>query len=180
MAPPWWWCLWVSCVRIDSTFRPTVEMLRGGSFRSHPNPYRGLAGNVANMLATCRPDSQMLAHYFSDMPLSWQYKIDPDTHFCVGDGQHSPLSSFRVPEVHTDKSSVRPGMRVWLGEPRETWFLTTQRKKVCHVMKNSSWLRCCYVMRGWQNKRMQNRWGHDILPFFCRRSILTLPIALSG
>ena len=76
----------------------------------------GLAGNVANMLATCRPDSQMLAHYFADMPLSWQYKIDPDTHFCVGDGQHSPLSSFRVPEVHTDNSSVRPGMRVWLGE----------------------------------------------------------------
>jgi hypothetical protein len=42
------------------------------------------AGIVANMSATCWPDSQMLAH-FADMPLSWRHKIDPDTTFlCRG------------------------------------------------------------------------------------------------
>jgi hypothetical protein len=39
-----------------------------------------LAGKVANMLAICHPNSQMLAH-LADMPLSWQRKIDPDTPF---------------------------------------------------------------------------------------------------
>ena len=43
-----------------------------------------LAGNVADMSATCRPDSQMLAH-LADMPLLWRHKIDPDTTFlCLG------------------------------------------------------------------------------------------------
>jgi hypothetical protein len=37
-----------------------------------PSPFQisGLAGKVANMLATCCPDSQMSAH-LADMPLSW-------------------------------------------------------------------------------------------------------------
>jgi hypothetical protein len=39
-----------------------------------------LAGKVANMLATCRPDSQMSTH-LTDMPLSWGHKIDPNTLF---------------------------------------------------------------------------------------------------
>jgi hypothetical protein len=59
----------------------------------------------------------------------------PTQHFCVGDGRHSPLSSFRVPEVHTENSSVRPGMRVWLGEPRDTWFLTTKKISCSHDEK---------------------------------------------
>ncbi len=37
-APPWWCCLWVSCVWVDSTFCtiPTVGILRGGSFLFPP------------------------------------------------------------------------------------------------------------------------------------------------
>jgi hypothetical protein len=43
-----------------------------------------LAGIVADMSATCRPNSQMLAH-FADMPLLWRHKIDPNTTFlCRG------------------------------------------------------------------------------------------------
>jgi hypothetical protein len=37
-----------------------------------------LAEKVANMSATCRPDSQMSAH-LAKMPLSWQHNFDPDT-----------------------------------------------------------------------------------------------------
>ena len=39
-----------------------------------------LAGNVANMPATCWPDSQMSTH-LADMLLSWRNKMDPDTTF---------------------------------------------------------------------------------------------------
>jgi hypothetical protein len=40
--------------------------------------------NVANMLATCRPDGLMSAH-FADMPLSWRHKTDLNTTFlCRG------------------------------------------------------------------------------------------------
>ncbi len=43
-----------------------------------------LAGKVANMLATCWPDSQMFA-LLANTPLSWQHKTDPDTVFlCRG------------------------------------------------------------------------------------------------
>jgi hypothetical protein len=44
----------------------------------------GLAGNVANMLATCRPDRQMWA-LLANISLLWQHKSDPDTVFlCWG------------------------------------------------------------------------------------------------
>jgi hypothetical protein len=52
----------------------------------------GLAGNVAGMSATCCHDSQMLP-LLVDIALLWRHKSDPNTHFCVGDCQHSPLSS---------------------------------------------------------------------------------------
>jgi hypothetical protein len=43
-----------------------------------------LAGNVADMSATCRPDSQMSA-LLADTALSCRHKIDPDTTFsCRG------------------------------------------------------------------------------------------------
>ncbi len=43
-----------------------------------------LAGKVANMSATCRPDSQMSA-LLADIPLSWRHKTNPDTVFmCRG------------------------------------------------------------------------------------------------
>ncbi len=39
-APPWWWCLWDSCVRVDGTFHtiPNVGILRGGNFSFPPEP----------------------------------------------------------------------------------------------------------------------------------------------
>ena len=55
-------------------------------------PPLGLAEKVANMLATCCHNSQMLAH-FAQTPLSWQHKIDRTHYFCVGDCRHSSLSS---------------------------------------------------------------------------------------
>ncbi len=43
-----------------------------------------LAGKVANMSATCWPDSQMSA-FLANIPLSWQHKTNPDTVFlCRG------------------------------------------------------------------------------------------------
>jgi len=45
--------------------------------------FRGLVGNVADMLAICRSDSQMSAH-LADMPLLWRLKIDPDTTLLCG------------------------------------------------------------------------------------------------
>jgi hypothetical protein len=47
-APPWWWCLWDCCVRVDGTFHTihTVGILWGGSFCSCPNPYRGIHVNI--------------------------------------------------------------------------------------------------------------------------------------
>ncbi len=43
-----------------------------------------LSGNVGNMSATCRPDSQMSA-LLADISLSWRYKTIPDTVFlCRG------------------------------------------------------------------------------------------------
>jgi hypothetical protein len=39
-----------------------------------------VAGNVANMSATCQPDSQMSA-LLADTALSCRHKIDPDTTF---------------------------------------------------------------------------------------------------
>jgi hypothetical protein len=44
-----------------------------------------LAGNVADMSATCRPDSQMSALLADTIP---------SQHFRVGNGRHLPLSSF--------------------------------------------------------------------------------------
>jgi hypothetical protein len=49
-----------------------------------PASASGLAGNVANMSPTCRPDSQMSA-LLADMALPCRHKIDPDTTFsCRG------------------------------------------------------------------------------------------------
>jgi hypothetical protein len=46
--------------------------------------YESLAGNVADMSATCWPDSQMLA-LLADTALSCRHKTDPDTAFlCQG------------------------------------------------------------------------------------------------
>jgi hypothetical protein len=43
-----------------------------------------LAGKVADMSATCQPDSQMSA-FLADIPLSWRHKTDPNTVFsCRG------------------------------------------------------------------------------------------------
>ena len=42
---------------------------------------KSLAGDVADMSATCRPDSQTMLAHLACMPLSWQHKIDPDTTF---------------------------------------------------------------------------------------------------
>jgi hypothetical protein len=58
-----------------------------------------LAGNVGDISATCCPNSQMSA-LLVDILMSWQHKTNPDTVFCVGDCQHSPISSFKVIEVH--------------------------------------------------------------------------------
>ncbi len=47
-------------------------------------PNKNLAGNVADMSATCRPDSQMLA-LSADTALSCRHKTDPNTVFlCRG------------------------------------------------------------------------------------------------
>ena len=48
-----------------------------------------LAGNVADMSATYRPDSQKLAH-LADGPPTSRHKFVPDTFFCVGDCRISP------------------------------------------------------------------------------------------
>ena len=48
-----------------------------------------LAEKFADMLATCRPDSQMSA-LLAEMPLSRRHNFDPDTFFCVGICRHPP------------------------------------------------------------------------------------------
>ncbi len=48
-----------------------------------------LADKVADMSATCRPDSQMSA-LLAEMPLSRRHNFDPDTFFCVGICRHPP------------------------------------------------------------------------------------------
>jgi hypothetical protein len=82
----------------DSLARPTqVHVTDGNTIRSellslilpaymNRNCYRGfhLAGNVADMSATCRPDSQMSA-LLADTAELCRHKIDPDTTFsCRG------------------------------------------------------------------------------------------------
>ena len=104
----------------------TISMLRFCFIMLRSNLYSRicLAEKVANMSATCCPDSQMLAHLVK-MPLSWQHNFDPDT-FCVcQDLPTSTTFSSIVPEVHTENSSLSSDMRVTV---RDTWFLTTPRK----------------------------------------------------
>jgi len=48
-----------------------------------------LAGKVADMLATCRPDSQKSA-LLADLAKSCRHKFVPDTFLCVGVCQISP------------------------------------------------------------------------------------------
>jgi hypothetical protein len=62
----------------------------------HPGglyPLKPLAGNVANMSATCWADSQMPA-LSANTALSCRHKTDPDTAFSFRGWQHLPLSSF--------------------------------------------------------------------------------------
>jgi hypothetical protein len=71
----------VSISNMNSNWRETLTLFRQLSALSvYPaltstcminwSPSLGLAGKVADMLATCRPDSQMLA-LLADIPLSW-------------------------------------------------------------------------------------------------------------
>jgi hypothetical protein len=59
--------------------------------------FSGLAGNVANMSATCWPDSQMLA-LLANTALSSQHKTDPDSIFVSGMADIYPFLLL-VPEV---------------------------------------------------------------------------------
>ena len=60
-------------------------------------PY-SLSGNVADMSATCRPDSQMSA-LLADTALSCRRKIDPDTTFsCQGWPTCTPFFFLYQPE----------------------------------------------------------------------------------
>ncbi len=52
-----------------------------------------LADKVADMSATCRPDSQMSA-LLAEMPLSRRHNFDPDTFFSVGICRHPPNFKF--------------------------------------------------------------------------------------
>jgi hypothetical protein len=62
-----------------------------GNGDSGDDDINNLAGNVADMLATCCHGS--LSVLLADIALLWQHKSDHDTYLCVGDCQHSPLSS---------------------------------------------------------------------------------------
>jgi hypothetical protein len=60
-----------------------VRKPRVGAWRGLLGPCGGkinLAGNVGNMLATCRPDSQMPAR-LADITLLWQDKTNPKIFF---------------------------------------------------------------------------------------------------
>ncbi len=116
------------------------------------------------MLATCCPNSQMLA-LLADISLSWQHKPIPAKYFCVGDCQYSPFL-LKVPEVHTEDPSVRSGTWVMGGEPRDRLFLATPRKKVFAVAK-------CVASEWFQN--VQSIFSH-----FERRDTLHLPKTISG
>jgi hypothetical protein len=88
---------------------------------------KNLADKVANMLATCRHDSQMLAH-FAQMPLSWRHNFDPDTFFVSGFSDIHPFL-LRVPEVHTENSSISSDMRVTVGVAKR-YLVSDNAKKI--------------------------------------------------
>ncbi len=86
-----------------------------------------LAGKVADMLATCHRNSQMLAH-LAKMPLSWRHKIDVS-----GIADIHPFL-LRVPEVHTENSSVSFDMRVTVGVAKR--YLVSDNAKKMRLSHN--------------------------------------------
>jgi hypothetical protein len=64
-------------------------ILRTAKWHGCPVVVPHLAEKVADMSATCRPDSQMSA-LLAKMPLSRRHNFDPDTFFCVGICRHPP------------------------------------------------------------------------------------------
>ena len=86
-----------------------------------------LAGKVANMSATCCRDSQMSAH-LDKMPLSWRHKVDPTQYFVSGIADIHPFL-LRVPEVHTENSSVSSDMWVTVGVA-ERYLVSDNAKKI--------------------------------------------------
>ena len=86
-----------------------------------------LAEKVADMSATCRLNSQMLAH-FAQMPLSWQHNFDPDTFFVLGFADINPFL-LRVPEVHTENYSVSSDLRVMVGVAKR-YLVSDNAKKI--------------------------------------------------
>ena len=81
------------------SMRPTSR--GGGEPSSTGILVERLTGNLA-MLLTCRRHVGPMAkcrHILPTCLCRGDTKLIPTQHFCVGDGRHSPPSSFRVPEV---------------------------------------------------------------------------------
>ena len=69
----------------------------------------------------------MLVH-FAQIPLSWRHNFDPDTFFVSGFANIHPFL-FRVPEVHTENSSVSSDVRVTVGVA-EKYLVSDNVKKI--------------------------------------------------
>ncbi len=93
---------------------------------NHP-PLGSLAEKVTGMSAACRHDSQMSAR-FAQMPLSWRHNFDPDTFFVSEFADIHPFL-LRVPEVHTENSSVSSDMRVKVGVAKR-YLVSDNTKKI--------------------------------------------------
>jgi len=84
--------VWYKIVHVDD-FILSLLRLYLFLFRTFIYGFRylfiGLAGKVADMSATCRPDSQKSA-LLADSAKSCRHKFVPDTFFCVGVCRLSP------------------------------------------------------------------------------------------
>ncbi len=98
-----------------------------GTITGNGSASSSLAEKVADMSAACRQDSQMSAQ-FAQMPLSWRHNFDPDTFFVSEFANMYPFP-LRVPEVHTENSSVSSDMRVTVGVAKR-YLVSVNAKKI--------------------------------------------------
>jgi hypothetical protein len=81
-----------------------------------------LAGKVADMWATCRPDSQNVGTFGRHPPVVATQNQSRHSIFMLGIADIHPIC-IQVPELHTQNSSVRFVRNIWLLYPFRCYFL---------------------------------------------------------